>query len=80
MDTSLIRLRVKEKQDGENGSQASREKLNVRCLWQTEQIQKVSPAQQSKLVEESGLHTRAIAISPSVQLLASWSNFIVIVD
>jgi len=71
-------LGVIEEQDSENGSQAGREKLNIRRLWQTQQIQEVSPAKQSELVEETGLRG-GIAICASVQFRAAWSNLIMIV-
>ena len=79
LDTSLISLGVKEQEDGEKGSEASSEKLDIGCLGQSQEVEEVSSAEEAELVEERRLGLSLVG-SSTIDLRKIWVNLFVIVS
>jgi len=66
LDTSFVGLDVEEEENSEEGSEAGSEQLDVGGLGKTDQVEEVSSAKKSELIEETCLNT-SLAISSLIK-------------
>lgn len=78
LDALHIMSGVEEEQDSEQSSQARRKKLHVRGLRQSKQVEEVSSAKETELVEEAGLDG-ALVGGTLVESLEAFVGFLVVV-
>ena len=78
LDAGVISASVEEEKDGKDGSEAGSQKLDIGGLGETEEIEEVSLAKKTELVEEPGLDTLLVG-SSLIERHDSWSDLTVVV-